>query len=50
MHVSDLQLTVKVVFMNCLGFYVIKYWQTIDRGSKGFISVMEFDQITEMLS
>lgn len=35
-HVSDLQLTAKVVFMSCLGFYVIKYWQTIGCGSKGF--------------
>ena len=38
-HASDLQRRVKVVFMNCLGFYVIKYWQTIGHRSKGFISV-----------
>lgn len=41
MQVSDLQLTIKVVFMSCLGFYVIKYCQTMGCGSKGFISLID---------
>lgn len=31
--------------MNCLGFYGIKYWQTIGCGSKGFISLWSLTKL-----